>query len=186
MNLINQELDSGVKLVYPEGQTAKGIDALSVIKAILKQAVHPLYIYQRAAIWNSGNGILGFELLAQGISKYTVMIDSDSLAIDYILKNACSNFLSGNVTGYTVDDPNDIPESEKWDLVIINHDSRSLTDTELLIKDLEKFTTHNADFLLISDPACLDLARSKKIHANKYTVRSPDLISVFHFKSLRK
>lgn len=77
-------------------------------------------VYKRAFEWCAGFGVLGFECLGTKLCEHIVFSDYHPDAIKFCLENAKSNDVENCVTGYVTPTISDIPESEKWDLVVSN------------------------------------------------------------------
>lgn len=75
--------------------------------------------YQHAFEWCSGHGVIGFELLTQGLCQTLAFSDYYDLATQSCLDNAQRLELSG-VTAYHTPTLADIALIEQWDLVVGN------------------------------------------------------------------
>jgi len=68
----------------------------------------------------AGPGYIGYALLAHGWCEQLVLADIDGESIATALRTAAYNGIADRVTGYTSDVLDDIPASERWDVVIGN------------------------------------------------------------------
>lgn len=68
----------------------------------------------------AGAGFIGFSLLARGLCDTLCLSDINPDAVETMKKTVRENGLDGRVTVYQSDCLNDIPEHERWDLVVGN------------------------------------------------------------------
>jgi len=68
----------------------------------------------------SGAGYIGFSLLAHDLCDSLCLIDIDPEAVKMCKKTVKENGLEDKVSVYLSDGLSNIPESEKWDLVVCN------------------------------------------------------------------
>ncbi len=68
----------------------------------------------------SGPGYIGYSLLANGWCEHLVLSDVDADAIATARRTAAYNGLEGRVSCYASDALEDIPASERWDVVVAN------------------------------------------------------------------
>jgi methylase of polypeptide subunit release factors len=92
-------------------------------------------IYQHAFEWCSGHGVMGFELLIQGLCQTLTFCDYYDLATQSCLENAERLNIS-SVKAYTTPTISEIPLSEKWDLVVAN--PPNAREGNLLVEDCIK------------------------------------------------
>jgi len=76
--------------------------------------------YQHAYEWCCGHGVIGFEVLTQGIADTLALSDYYDLAVNTCLSNASLLGRSDDVTGYISETLSVIPDEEKWDLIVGN------------------------------------------------------------------
>jgi len=112
------ELSGKIKLTFPThldggGREMKD-DLITAICATGKSH------YNRALEWCAGFGVLGYEILGLNLTKQLVFSDYYDVAIKNVLDTANINGLSDKVTGYVTPCIGNIPEHEKWDLVVSN------------------------------------------------------------------
>jgi len=120
------------------------------------------YSYNRAVEWESGSGILGFELLGMGVCNNITFLNSSNDALDVCLETAKNNKLSNYVVGYTYDN---IPKNNKWDLVIIN----PLDDIDQeFIQKLKSYLSPKADVYIIEERKIDSLIHMAKIEGFNY------------------
>src|SRR6185436_17293919 len=68
----------------------------------------------------AGPGFIGFSLLANGLCEKLTLADINPEAVKAVRKTIAENKLEGRVTVYESDCLEQIPASEKWDLVVSN------------------------------------------------------------------
>lgn len=76
--------------------------------------------YQHAYEWCCGHGVIGFEILTQGISQTIAFSDYYDLAVNSCLDNSNRLERSNDVSGYITGTLSVIPDTEKWDLIVGN------------------------------------------------------------------
>ena len=96
------------------GGTTFGQDYLPFIKRLSKRKFNRIYE------WCAGPGFIGFSLLANGYCESLCLSDIHPKAIQAIKKTIKYNKLENKVSVYNSDSLDDIPEKEKWDLVVGN------------------------------------------------------------------
>ena len=74
----------------------------------------------RAFEWCSGPGFVGFSLLAFGFCDTLCLVDINPLAVRACRRTIAENRLSDRVSVYLSDNLADIPQTERWDLVVSN------------------------------------------------------------------
>ena len=112
------ELTGNIKVTFPThldggGREMKD-DLITAICATGKS------YYNRAFEWCAGFGVLGYEVLGMNLTKNLVFSDYYDVAIKNCLDTSNMNGLSDRVTGYVTPCIGNIPEYEKWDLVVSN------------------------------------------------------------------
>lgn len=90
-----------------------GQEFLEVVKRKLGKVEH-------ICEFGSGPGYIGFSLLAHGLCKRLTLIDINPKAIELCNKTIKENHLEDRVTVYVSDCFDNVPLSEKWDLVVSN------------------------------------------------------------------
>jgi hypothetical protein len=112
------ELSGGIKVTFPTHLDGGGREMVSdLVTAICASGKS---YYNRAFEWCAGFGVLGYELLGLHLTKSLVFSDYYDIAIRHCVDTANSNGLSSKVTGYVTPCIGNIPEHEKWDLVVSN------------------------------------------------------------------
>ena len=116
--IATERLKGGILVKYPRYLDGGGLqfrdDLIEVVKKTGK------YVYNRGFEWCAGFGVLGYEMLGLGICNHIVFSDCFEPAINNCIETAKANNLSKYVTTYLTPKISDIPETEKWDLVISN------------------------------------------------------------------
>jgi methylase of polypeptide subunit release factors len=109
-------LTTGKSLLHPWWITGGGNEYHPHFTEAIRNSART---YQHAFEWCSGHGIIGFELLTQGLCQTLAFSDYYDVATQACLDNAQRLELSG-VTVYTTPTLADIPLTEQWDLVVGN------------------------------------------------------------------
>lgn len=81
--------------------------------------------YNRAHEWCCGTGAIGFKILEQALCKHLVLSDIYQPAVLGCEYTVALNDLSDCVTMYVNSDIKDLPQHERWDLVVANPPWRS-------------------------------------------------------------
>jgi len=99
--------------VLDGGGMTFGQDYLQVIRGKTGKVGH---LFEFCA----GPGFIGFSLLAHGLCDKLTLADVNPEAVKAVRATIAENGLSNRVTVYQSDCLDQIPESEKWDLVVSN------------------------------------------------------------------
>ncbi len=75
---------------------------------------------QRVFEWCAGPGFIGFSLLAHGLAETLCLADVNPEAVEACQRTITENGLAERVSAYHSDNLKDIPDTEKWDLVVSN------------------------------------------------------------------
>lgn len=75
---------------------------------------------QRAFEWCAGPGFIGFSLLAHGLCETLCLADVNPEAVAACRRTVAANSLADRVAVHLSDNLAQIPESERWDLVVSN------------------------------------------------------------------
>lgn len=75
---------------------------------------------QRVFEWCAGPGFIGFSLLAHGLAETLCLADVNPEAVEACQRTISENGLAERVSAYPSDNLKDIPDTEKWDLVVSN------------------------------------------------------------------
>lgn len=78
--------------------------------------------------WCSGPAFIGFSILAHGLCDSLCLADINPVAVEACKKTIKENGLEDKVSLYLSDCFDDIPETEKWDLVVSNPPHANTTD----------------------------------------------------------
>jgi len=184
-------LKGGIFIKYPRKLDGGGLnfkdDLLEVVRKTGK------YSYNRGYEWCSGFGVLGYELLGMGVCNHIVFSDMYKDAIDNCLDTANANNLTKYVTGYHCDKISDIPNTEKWDLVVSN--PPHCLDLEGFKTEMRKYSSNEEN---INNAARLCVDQDYKIHdeffknigkhltsdADIYLIESNYMESMVHMASI--
>jgi hypothetical protein len=136
------------------------------------------YCYTRAVEFNSGLGVLGFELLGMGVCNNIVFVDANNKSIDCCLETAKINKLSNYVSGYS----SNIPVYEKWDLAVTNLEQEVNID---FIKNIKNHMSSGADLYVVKSEDFNSLLHLTKLEGLRFVGKKPlkhDLGTILHFK----
>lgn len=75
---------------------------------------------RRVFEWCAGPGFIGFSLLARGLAETLCLADVNPAAVEACRRTIAANDLAARVALYRSDGLADIPETERWDLVVAN------------------------------------------------------------------
>jgi SAM-dependent methyltransferase len=75
---------------------------------------------QRVFEWCSGPGFIGFSLLAHGLAETLCLADVNVEAVEACRRTVAENALAKRVSVYHSDNLKDIPDTERWDLIVSN------------------------------------------------------------------
>jgi methylase of polypeptide subunit release factors len=89
-------------------------DFLSIVRDLGKGQ------YTKGLEWCAGPGFIGYSMLGHNICDHMVFMDKFAPAIESVNDTATEHNLSDRVTTYVLERISDIPESEKFDLVLGN------------------------------------------------------------------
>lgn len=117
-DIATEKLLSGISIKYPRLLDGGGLNFRDDLIRVVKQTGK--YVYNRGFEWCSGFGVLGYEMLGLGMCNHIVFSDYFPDAIKNCIETAEANNLSNYVTTYLTSTIQQIPESEKFDLVISN------------------------------------------------------------------
>jgi methylase of polypeptide subunit release factors len=90
-----------------------GQDYIKVVRRLFGKVDH-------ICEFGAGPGFIGFSLLANGLCKRLTLIDINPEAVRIARKTVAENGLKTEVRVYLSDGLSNVPESEKWDLVVSN------------------------------------------------------------------
>jgi hypothetical protein len=161
---------SRTMLLYYETVEIDGIGCRKEFSELIRNTKQKRF-YNRAHEWCCGHGAIGFQLLEDGLCANLVLTDKHPPATQGCEFTVCANDLKNNVTVYCTDDLANLPESEQWDLFVANPPWRSkflpgpaVSDDimrkmfdvdwkthDILWKNIDKYTTHDADIYLYED-----------------------------------
>jgi hypothetical protein len=110
-------LDNGIVINYPSTLDGGGTELIEDYRKIFKILDKK---YKNAYEWCAGFGIIGFEILGNGISENIYFSDIYQPAIENCLETASNNNLSEKVFGYVSDNIKDLPINKLFDLVVAN------------------------------------------------------------------
>lgn len=106
-----------IDVYYEESLHGGGMTFGQEFISAVKKKVGPIeHLFEFCA----GPGFIGFSLLAEGLCKKLTLADINPAAVESCRETIRANSLSEKVSVYLSDCLDDIPETEKWDLVVSN------------------------------------------------------------------
>lgn len=90
----------------------------------------------------AGPGFIGFSLLAHGLCNKLVLCDINPLAIEVIKETIKRNKLEDNVSFYLSNGLDDVPKTEKWDLIVSNPPHFSVDAGQGILSNDEDWKLH--------------------------------------------
>ena len=113
----NVSLDNGIVINYPSVLDGGGTELIKDFSKILNILDRK---YKNTFEWCSGFGIIGFDILGNGITENLYFSDVYAPAIENCLETAINNNISDKVFGYVSDNIQDLPINNLFDLVVAN------------------------------------------------------------------
>lgn len=107
--------------------------------SIVKEKIGPVdHVFE----FCSGPGFIGFSLLANNLCKKLTLADINPEAVEVCKETIKNNNLESKVSAFVSDCLDNIPETEKWDLVVGNPPHWFCTDENQYKKDIRMFDTN--------------------------------------------
>jgi 16S rRNA G966 N2-methylase RsmD len=75
---------------------------------------------ERVFEWCAGPGFIGLSMMANGLCETLCLADINAEAVEACRRTISDNGLEARVSVYESDNLNDIPHTERWDLVVSN------------------------------------------------------------------
>lgn len=142
-------------------------------------------ICKRILDYCPGYGCVGFDMLALGVTNHIVFVDTDEDPVTNCLEIAKNNSVLFYTTGYGIDTISDLPDEEKYDIIVAtlhNQPEEKLID---FFQHIYKYMTKYADIYLICPEENKKLKNSDYIELNNvYFVTTFKLEdkTMMHFK----
>jgi 16S rRNA G966 N2-methylase RsmD len=108
---------NGLKVAWLPELDGGGSETYKEFLVIIKKTVGKV---DRICEFCAGPSFIGFSLLAEGLCNSLCLIDINPEAVKAMQETIKLNNLQDKVTVYLSDGLNNVPESEKWDLVVSN------------------------------------------------------------------
>ncbi len=109
---------AGIRVHYKRhldgGGTYFGQDFIPILRG------RGMPVQQRAFEWCAGPGFIGLSMLAHGQCESLCLADINPEAVEACRRSIADNGLESRVAVYHSDNLKDIPDSERWDLVVSN------------------------------------------------------------------
>ena len=143
-------LDSGIVIEYPPQLDGGGLEQrFDFLNAIQKSGKTK---YQRTFEWCAGFGVIGFEILGQGLTEELYFSDCFELAVQNCMSVAQRNNIDNRVFSYLSSTIENLPKTELWDLVVANPPHHS--NKQNFINGLMEYGNHQD----VSELTDLDVA----------------------------
>lgn len=144
-----------------------------------------VFVCDRVLEYCPGFGSIGFDMLGLGVTNRVVFVDTDENSVLTCLETAKQNSVLFYTSGYALDSISDLPEEEKYDVIIatLNGDKEKYKD---FFQHIHKFMTLYADIYLIepTDDSSLKVSNPDVVLASVYYVDSIEFAdkTVMHYK----
>jgi len=157
-----------------------------VLSAKLAQLVKEklVYVASRILDYCPGYGSVGLDMLALGTTNHVVFVDTDENPVLSCLETSKNHSILFHTTGYCIDTIADLPETEKYDVIIatMNNNLEKMKD---FFEHIYKYSTIYGDIYLIEDQDNDKIKNSNFLHLNNvYFVKSFTFEgkTIMHFK----
>jgi 16S rRNA G1207 methylase RsmC len=179
---MNITLKSSVKCVYNEKLDNQNHEISAELAEIIKE--NNLFVCKRILDYCPGYGSIGLDMLSLGTTNHVVFADTVQETVVCSLENAKLNSILFYTTGYCIDTISDLPESEKYDVVVatISNDKEKYVD---FFMHIHNYLSLYADIFLVESKDDASLKNSNKLLLNKiYFVKSFPLGNkmIMHYK----
>src|SRR3989344_8936820 len=175
---------NNIEVVYKKNLHGGGIRfGQQFIPVIKERFGHVGHVFEFCA----GPGFIGFSLLANGLCDRLTLADINPEAVEACRETVRRNNLESTVSVYQSDCLDQIPESEKWDLVVGNPPHWWTASEEVYQKDIRKFDPD----LRIHKKFYKDIKKFLKpegavlLQENKTATRSDDFIPMIEENGLK-
>lgn len=139
--------------------------------------------------YRPGYGSIGFDMLGLGATNRVVFVDTDENSVLTCLETAKNNSVLFYTTGYAIDSIGDLPEQDKYDVIIATLDGKPERYQDFF-EHIHKFMSLYADIYLVEDEDVPELKMSSPsiILSNVYFVDSIKLAdkTLLHYKLCHK
>lgn len=175
---LNITLKSNVKCIYDEKLDNKNHTLSAELAEIIKE--NNIYVCKRILDYCPGYGSIGLDMLALGTTNHVVFVDTIEDSVLCSLENAKLNSILFYTTGYCIDTIADLPETEKYEVVVATINSQEKYQDFFM--NIYKYLTLYADVFLIEDKD--NFAKSNEKLNNIYYVKSFPLGDkmIMHYK----
>lgn len=113
MNVI---LTSNVKCVFdPKFDNGNHVLSGDLAKIVKENKV---FVCNRILDYCPGYGSVGLDMLALGVTNHVTFVDTDEKPVLNCLETSKNNSILFHTTGYGIDSISDLPEEEKYDVII--------------------------------------------------------------------
>jgi len=147
-----------------------------------------VFVCNRILDYCPGFGSIGFDMLGLGVTNNIVFVDTDENPVLNCLETAKQNSVLFYTTGYSIDSIADLPESEKYDIIVatiggFDNNQQKYVD---FFANIHNYMTLYADVYLVEkeDNPRLKTTNPLLLLKDVYYVKSLQLAdkTVMHFK----
>lgn len=175
-------LDSSVKCIFDPKFDNGNHAVSSELSKIIKE--NKVYVLNRVLDYCPGYGSMGLDMLASGVTNHVVFVDMEESPVFSCLETSKNNSILFHTTGYAIDSIDDLPQEEKYDVVVatMQGDNKKYED---FFAHIYKYLTIYADIYLIEPKDNPKLKKSDDIKfQNVYYVKSFPLNGkmIMHYK----
>lgn len=176
-------LESNVKCIFDpkldNGNYPLSIELANIIKE------NKIYIVEKVLDYCPGFGAIGLDFLASGVTNHVVFADTDESSVSSCLETSKQNSILFYTTGYGLDSIGDLPETEKYDVIVATMQGNQNKYIDFF-KHIYKYMTIYADIYLIEpvDQPILKATSENFLLNNVYYIKSFPLQekTIMHFK----
>jgi hypothetical protein len=115
--------------------------------------VDKVLVCNRVLDYCPGFGSVGFDMLGLGVTNNVVFVDTDENPVLNCLETAKQNSVLFYTTGYSIDTIADLPDTEKYDIIVANMGGFEKNKEKYLdfFSNIYNYMTLYADIYLIED-----------------------------------
>jgi len=147
-----------------------------------------VFVCNRILDYCPGFGSVGFDMLGLGVTNNIVFVDTDENPVLNCLETAKQNSVLFYTTGYSIDSIADLPESEKYDIIVATMGGFDNNQSKYVdfFSSIHNYMTLYADIYLVEkeDNPRLKTTNPLLLLKDVYYVKSLQLAdkTVMHFK----
>jgi hypothetical protein len=175
-------LESNVRCIFDPSLDNGNFELSSELAKLVKE--NKIYVCNRILDYCPGFGCVGLDMLALGTTNHVVFADTNEKSVMNCLETSKQNSILFYTTGYGLDSIGDLPDEEKYDVVVatMQDDENKYVD---FFQNIYKYLTIYADIYLIEKKDKPSLKNSDNVFLNNiYYVKSFPLGGkmIMHYK----